>query len=175
MKKTLLILIVILLMTLVSACNQSDYNAYVVSSEWRSAPIINSATGEAVGQAYQGFAVAISDVREQKAYFQLRISDPSIPNITTKVELYIPIDYMVKADIKEQNVPAIISLDTITISPLASFRLYDEAVLKPVARFYSEIGPIQFIQNVKGGYMFLLGMNLVWVGEQDIRLIKYVD
>ena len=74
-----------------------------------------------------------------------------------------------------QNVPAIISFDTIRINPMAGIRLFKEGKQEVIARFYDEIGPMQFIQNVGNGYLFLLGMNLVYVGEQDVQLVKYVD
>lgn len=175
MKRIILALVIILPMLSTSACAQGGYNAYVVSSDWRSAPIIDSETGQAVGQAYHSFAVLLEDVRDQKAYFNINVSDPSIPNVTNQFELYIPIDYMEKADVESQNVPAIISLDTITLNPMAGIHSFKEGVLEVIARFYDEIGPMRFIQNVENGYMFLLGMNLVWVGEQEVKLIEYDD
>jgi hypothetical protein len=175
MKRILLALVLIFPLLSALACDQSGYNAYVVSSDWRSAPIIDSETGQAVGQAYHGFAVLLEDVRDQKAYFYINVSDPSVPNVTNQLELYIPIDYMKKADVEEQNVPAIISLDTITLNPMAGMHSFKGGVLEVVARFYDVIGPMRFIQNVENGYLFLLGMNLVWVGEQEVKLIEYDD
>jgi hypothetical protein len=175
MKWILLTLVCILPIFLTAACGQSAYNAYVVSSDLRAAPIIDSKTGQTVGQAYNGFSVSIDEVRNQRAYFHINISDPSLPNIIGKMELYIPVEHMKKAYVEPQNVPAIISLDTITINPMAGISLFRQGVLQVIARFNDEIGPMQFIQNVENGYLFTLGMNLVWVSEQEVKLIKYVD
>jgi hypothetical protein len=82
---------------------------------------------------------------------------------------------MEKAYVEQQFVPAIISLDTIRINPMAGIRLFREGQQGVIARFYDEIGPMQFIHNVDNGYLFLLGMNLVHISEQDVQLIKYVD
>jgi hypothetical protein len=175
MKRILLTLVFILPVFLAGACGQSTHNAYVVSSDLRAVPIIDSEIGQAVGQAYNGFAVSIDEVRNQKAYFYINISDPSLPNITTKTELYIPIEHMKKAYVEPQNVPAIISLDTITINPMSGISLFRQDILQVIARFNDEIGPMQFIQNVESGYLFILGLNLVWVSEQEVKLIKYDD
>ncbi len=175
MKRLLLTLVCILPIFLAVACGQSTYNAYIVSSDLRSVPIIDSETGQTVGQAYNGFSVSIDEIRNQKAYFYINISDPSIPNITEKMELYIPVEHMKKAYVEPQNVPAIISLDTITINPMAGISLFRQGILQVIARFNDEIGPMQFIQNVENGYLFILGMNLVWVSEEDVELIKYID
>ena len=43
----------------------------------------------------------------------------------------------------------------------------------PAGNCQDEVGPIQFIQNVQSGYLFTLGMNLVYVSELDVELIKY--
>lgn len=174
MKRILLTLVCILPIFLTVACNQDkDYNAYIVSSELKTVPIIESETNQAVGQAYNGFAFPISEVRNQKVYFYINISDPSLPNITEKMELYIPVEHMKKAYVEPQNVPAIISLDTIIIKPMAGIRLFREGQQQVIARFNDEVGPIQFIQNVQNGYLFILGMNLVYVSELDVELIKY--
>ena len=175
MKNILLLLVLILSMFLVTSCQQNDNYVYIVSSELRMVPIIDSLTGQAVGQAYNGFAVLISEVRNQKAYFFINISDPSLPQNIKRIDLYIPIDNMKKAYVEPQNVPVIISLDTIIIKPNTGIRLFREGKQQVVARFNKEIGPIQFIQNVDNGHLFLLGMNLVYVNEQDVQLIKYVD
>ena len=175
MKRILLTLICILSVFLAVACGQSTYNAYIVSSDLRSVPIIDIETGQTVGQAYNGFAVSTNEVRNQKAYFYINISDPSLPNITTKMELYISIDYMKKAYVEPQVVPAIISLDTITTNPMAGISLFREGQQQVITRFNGEVGPIQFIQNVENGYIFMLGMNLVYVSELDVKLIKYDD
>ncbi len=155
--------------------NHIEYNAYVVSSEWRSAPIIDSLTGLSVGQAYNGFAVFASEVNNGNAYFPINISDPSVPTNIERMDLYIPIDYMIRAYVEPQNVDAIISLDVIRINPMAGISLFLIGKQQVIARFNNEIGPIRFIQNVDNGYIFQLGMNLVYVNEQDIRLTEYVD
>jgi hypothetical protein len=175
MKRLLLALVCTLPIFLAVACGQSAYNAYVVSSNLRAVPIIDGETGQTVGQAYNGFSVWIDEVRNQRAYFHINISDPSLPNITEKMELYIPVEHMKKAYVEPQNVPAIISLDTITINPMAGISLFRQGILQVIVRFNDEIGPMQFIQNVENGYLFIVGMNLVWVSEQDVKLIKYVD
>jgi hypothetical protein len=175
MKEILLTLVCILPIFLAAACGQSTHNAYVVSSDLRAVPIIDNETGQTVGHAYNGFAVSMDEIRNQKAYFHINISDPSPPNITTKTELYIPVEYMKKAYVEPQNVPAIISLDTITTNPMAGISLFRQGVLQVIARFDDEIGPMQFIQNVENGYLFILGMNLVWISEQEVELIKYDD
>jgi len=175
MKSILLALVCILSVFLVPSCDRNDYNAYIVSSELRAVPIIDDEAGETVGQAYNGFAVLISEVKNQKAYFHINISDPSLPQITKRMELYIPIEYMKKAYVEPQNVPAIISLDTIRINSMAGIRLFREGKQEVIARFNDEIGPMQFIQNIDNGYLFILGMNLVHVSDQDVQLIKYVD
>lgn len=171
----MMILICLLPSLLTIACEQSEYNAYIVSSELRSVPIIESETGRTVGQAYNGFAVSIEKVRNQKAYFELNISDPSIPTQTEKIELYIPIEYMKKANVEQQITPPIISLDVISINPMAGISLYIEGQQQVIAMFYDEVGPIQYIQDVQNGYLFTLGMNLVYVDELDVKLIKYDD
>lgn len=58
---------------------------------------------------------------------------------------------------------------------MAGISLFREGKQEVIARFSDEIGPMQFIQNVDNGYLFLLGMNLVYVSEQDVQLIRYVD
>jgi hypothetical protein len=140
-----------------------DYNAYVVSSELRAVPIIESETNRAVGQAYNGFAISITDIRNDNAYFYLNISDPSASNVVTRKELYIPLKHMTKAFVEPQAVPAIISLDMIMIKPMAGISLFQQGQQQVIARFNDEVGPIQFVQNVQNGYLFTLGMNLVYV------------
>jgi hypothetical protein len=152
-----------------------DYNAYVVSSELRAVPIIESETNRAVGQAYNGFAISITDIRNDNAYFYLNISDPSASNVVTRKELYIPLKHMTKAFVEPQAVPAIISLDMIMIKPMAGISLFEQGQQQVIARFDDEIGPIQFIQNVQDGYLFTLGMNLVYVSELETELLKTVE
>jgi hypothetical protein len=152
-----------------------DYNAYIVSSELRAVPIIESETNQAVGQAYNGLAISIKEVRNDKAYFYLNVSDPSASDITIRREFYIPLNHMRKAFVEPQVVPAIISLDTIRIKPMAGISLFREGQQQVIARFNDEVGPIQFVQNVQNGYLFTLGMNLVYVSELDTELIKTVD
>ena len=91
------------------------------------------------------------------------------------MDLYIPIEYMKKAYVEPQFVPAIISLDTIRIKTMAGINLFREGQQQVIARFNDEIGPMQFIQNIDNGYLFLLGMNLVYVSEPDVELIEYDD
>jgi hypothetical protein len=181
MKRIMLALLSILPMLLTVACEQIEFNAYVVSSELRAAPIIDSETAQTVGQAYDGFAIALNDIRDNRAYFFLLLSDPSIaddmdplPNIAGKIELYIPIEHMKEAYVELQNVPAIISLDTITIDAMAGISLFKDVEQQVIARFNDEIGPMQFIQNIENGYLFILGMNLIYVSEQDVKLTKYI-
>jgi len=174
-KRILLVLISIMAMFSILGCGKDNYNAYVVPSGWKSVPIIAGETGQSVGQAYMGFAVSITEVRDDKAYFYLNISDPSVPHITQTMEFYIPIKYMKKAFVEPQAVPAIISLNMIRINPMAGISLFRNGKQQVIARFAEEIGPIQFIQNVEKGYFFVLGMNLVYVDQQDVRLIKYDD
>jgi hypothetical protein len=175
MKNILLLSILIVSIFLSTSCSGIEPNAYVVSSEFRSVPIIDDETGQTVGQAYDGFAVLLSEVRNGKTYFFMSISDPSLPQNIKRMEFYIPVEYMKKAYVEPQFVPAIISLDTIRINPMAGINIFRQGKQEVVARFYDEIGPMQFIQNVDNGYLFLLGMNLVHVGEQDVQLFKYVD
>ena len=82
---------------------------------------------------------------------------------------------MERAYVEPKNVPAIISLDAIRINPMAAINLFLEGKQQLIARFYDEIGPMQFIQNVDNGYVFLLGMNAVYINEQDVQLTKYID
>ena len=175
MKNLLLTIISILSIFLVTSCETNEYNAYVVSSELTAVPILDDETGQTAGQAYNGFAVLISEVKGGKAYFFVNISDPSLPQNIRRMDFYIPVEYMQKAYIEPIFVPAIISLDTIRINPMAGVRLFREGKRGVIARFYDEIGPMQFIQYLENGYTFLLGMNLVHVNEQDAQLIKYVD
>ena len=175
MKSILLVSICILSTFIVTSCDGTEHNAYVVSSDLRAVPIIDDETGQTVGQAYDGFAVLISEVRNGKAYFFINISDPSLPQNIKRIDLYVSIEHMEKAYVEQQFVPAIISLDTIRINPMAGIRLFREGQQGVIARFYDEIGPMQFIHNVDNGYLFLLGMNLVHISEQDVQLIKYVD
>jgi len=175
MKSILLVCICILSAFIVTSCDNTESNAYVVSSELRAVPIIDDEAGQAVGQAYDGFAVLINEVRNGKAYFFINISDPSLPQNIKRMDLYVPVEYMKKAYVEPQFVPAIISLDMIRINPMAGIRLFREGKQEVIARFYDEIGPMQFIQNVDNGYLFLLGMNLVHVSEQDVQFIEYVD
>lgn len=155
--------------------SKKAYNAYVVSSDYRTAPIIDSETGKTIGQAYNGFAVSVNEVRDQRAYFYINISDPSIPNAINKTKLHIPIDYMKKTYVEPQQVPAIISLDMIYLKLMAGIGLFEESRQQVIARFNEEIGPIQFIQNIENGYLFILGMNLVHVNEQEVKFIEYND
>jgi hypothetical protein len=146
-----------------------------VSSELRAVPIIESETNLAVGQAYNDFAISITDARNDKAYFYLNISDPSASNVITRKEYYIPLNHMIKAFVEPQVVPAIISLDMILIKPMAVISLFRQGQQQVIARFNDEVGPIQFIQNVQDGYLFNLGMNLVYVSELETELLKTVD
>jgi hypothetical protein len=146
-----------------------------VSSELRAVPIIESETNQTVGQAYNGFAISITDARNDKAYFYLNITDPSASNVITRKEFYIPLNHMTKAFVEPQAVPAIISLDMILMKPMASISLFREGQQQFIARFNDEVGPIQFIQNVQDGYLFTLGMNLVYVSELETELLKTVD
>jgi hypothetical protein len=155
--------------------SQNAYNAYIVSSDLRAIPIIDSRTGLTVGQAYNGFAVQLDDVRNEKAYFTINISDPSVPDSLKTMEYYIPADHMKKTYVEPQNVPAIISLDTIVLNPMSGIALFREGKQQVIARFDKEIGPIRFIQSVQNGYLFTLGMNLVYVSETDVELITYDD
>ncbi len=175
MKIILLVCICIFSTFIFTTCSKIESNAYVVSSELRAVPIIEDETGETVGQAYNGFAVLISEVRNGKAYFFINISDPSLPQNIRRMDLYISIEYMKKEYVEPQYVPAIISLDTIRINPMAGIYLFKQGKQEVIVRFNDQIGPMQFIQNVENGYLFLLGMNLVLVNEQDVQLIKYVD
>jgi hypothetical protein len=155
--------------------SQNTYNAYIVSSDLRAVPIIDSNTGLTVGQAYNGFAVQLDYVRDEKAYFTINISDPSVPTSVEVMEFYIPADYMEKTYVEPQYVPAIISLDMILIKPVAGINLFREGQQQVIARFDDEVGPIRFIQNVQDGFLFTLGMNLVYVSEIDVELITYDD
>lgn len=155
--------------------SQNPYNAYIVSSDLRAVPIIDSKTGLTVGQAYNGFAVQLDYVRDGKAYFTINISDPSVPNSLKTMEFYISAAHMEKTYVEPQNVPAIISLDTIVLNPMAGIALFREGKQQLIVRFNKEIGPIQFIHSVQNGYLFTLGMNLVYVSEIDVELIIYDD
>jgi len=146
-----------------------------VSSELRAVPIIESETNLAVGQAYNGFAISITDARNDKAYFYLNFSDPSVSNVIIRKEYYIPLNHMIKAFVEPQVVPPIISIDMILIKPMAGISLFRQGQQQVIARFNDEVGPIQFIQNVQDGYLFTLGMNLVYVSELETELLKTVD
>lgn len=174
----LLALVTVLLSASILSCSRDqslDYNAYIVSSELRAVPIIESETNRTVGQVYNGFAISITDVRNDKAYFYLNVSDPSASNVIIRKEFYIPLNHMIKAFVEPQVVPAIISLDMILIKPMAGISLFREGQQQVIARFNDEVGPIQFIQNVQDGYLFTLGMNLVYVSELETELLKTVD
>lgn len=153
--------------------SQNAYNAYIVSSDLRAIPITDSKTGLPVGQAYNGFAVQLDYVRNGKAYFNINISDPSVPNSLKTMEFYIPAAHMKRTYVEPQDVPAIISLDTIIVNPMAGIALFREGKQQVIARFDREIGPIQFIHSVQNGYLFTLGGNLVHVSELDVELMKY--
>ncbi|UCB42022.1 MAG: hypothetical protein JSV77_05975 [Dehalococcoidales bacterium] len=155
--------------------SQNTHNAYVVSSDLRAIPIIDSNTGLTVGQAYNGFAVQLDYVTDGKAYFTINISDPSAPTSVETMEFYIAADYMEKTYVEPQYVPAIISLDMILIKPMAGINFFSEGQQQVIARFDDEVGPIRFIQNVQDGFLFTLGMNLVYVSEIDVELITYDD
>jgi hypothetical protein len=146
-----------------------------VSSELRAVPIIESETNRTVGQAYNGFAISTTDVRNDKAYFYLNVSDHSASNVITRKEFYISLKHMTKAFVEPQAVPAIISLDMILIKPMAGISLFRQGQQQVIARFNDEVGPIQFIQNVQDGYLFTLGMNLVYVSAIETMLLKTVD
>ena len=174
----ILTLVIVLTSASTLSCSRDqslDYNAYIVSSELRAVPIIESETNRTVGQAYNGFAISITDVRNDKAYFYLNFSDPSASNVIIRKEFYIPLNHMIKAFVEPQVVPAIISLDMILIKPMAGISLFKEGQQQVIARFNDEVGPLQFIQNVQDGYLFVLGMNLVYVSEIETELLKTVD
>ena len=174
MKNIFYICVCILLAAIFASCNSIEPNAYVVSSDLGTAPVIDDETGQAIGQAYDGFAVLSSEVRNGNAYLFINISDPALPQNIKRMDLYIPVEYMQKAYVEPQYVPAIISLDTIRINPMAGISQFRQGRQEVIARFDNEIGPMQFIQNADNGYLFLLGMNLVHVSEQDVQLIKYI-
>jgi hypothetical protein len=155
--------------------SQNAYNAYIVSSDLRAVPIVDSKTDLTVGQAYNGFAVQLDYVRDGKAYFTINVSDPSVPNSLKAMEFYIPAAHMEKAYIEPQNVPAIISLDMIVLNPMTGITLFREGTQQVIARFNEEVGPIQFIHSVQNGYLFILGMNLVHVSALETALLKTVD
>ena len=146
----ILTLVIVLLSASTLSCSGDkgiDFNAYVVSTELRAVPIIESETNRTVGQAYNGFAIAITDVRNDKAYFYLNVSDPSASNVIIRKEFYIPLNHMIKAFVEPQVVPAIISLDMILIKPMAGISLFREGQQQVIARFNNEVGPLQFIHN----------------------------
>jgi len=58
---------------------------------------------------------------------------------------------------------------------MAGISLFREGQQQVIARFNDEVGPIQFIQNVQDGYLFTIGMNLVYVSELETELLKTVD
>jgi hypothetical protein len=155
--------------------SQNTYNAYVVSSELRGVPIIESERNQTVGQAYNGFAISITGARNGGAYFYINIADPSAPNVITRKEFYIPLNQMKKVFVEPQAVPAIISLDMIRMKPMAGISSFREGAEQIIARFNDEVGPTKFIQNVQNGYVFALGMNVVYVSESEVELIKYED
>ncbi len=161
-------------MILVS-CASQDHNAYVVSSELRAVPIFEGGTNQTVGQAYNGFATSVTGARNDKAYFSINISDPANPNVTTRREFYISLDYMRKASVEPQAIPAIISRDMIRIKPMAGTSSFREGQEQVIARFNDEVGPIEFIQSVRNGHVFTLGTNVVYVSEVDVELIRYDD
>ena len=175
MNKLVIILLCLLPSLLIVSCEKDEYNAYIVSSELISVPIIESDTGQTIGQAYNGFAVSIDEVRNQRAYFYINISDPSLPNVSERMELYISIDNMKKANVEPQIPPPIISLDMIIIKPLVDISWYRESGPQVIAKSSDEIGPMPYIQRVENSYLFTLGMHLVYVSEQDAKLIKYDD
>jgi len=97
MKGIILICVCILLAATSASCDSIKPNAYVVSSELRAVPIIDVESGQAIGQAYNGFAVLLSEVRNGKAHFFINISDPSSPQNIKRTNLYIQIEFMRKA------------------------------------------------------------------------------
>ena len=70
-----LALVTVLLSSSTSCSNDQnmDYNAYIVSSELRAVPIIESEKNQAVGQAYNGFAISLKEARNDKAYFYAKL------------------------------------------------------------------------------------------------------
>jgi hypothetical protein len=136
-------------------------NAYVVSSEWESAPIISSETGQTVGQAYQGFAVSITDTKDGKAYFDV--------NIANSEELvYIPVEYMESAFVDNQSPSAMLSFDMIYTNPGVDISILKNEDRHVIARFIDSTGPIQPVIILDDGYIFLLGMNWVYVSQSDV-------
>jgi hypothetical protein len=145
--------------------DRPDDNAYIVSSEYKSAPIISSETGQTVGQAYPGFAISLTDVKNDKAYFDLKIDNSS-------QSLYILIEYMEKACVNMQNSYMFLSLDAIYVNADVNIIMANNDAQYAIAKFVNSIGPITPIFIYNDGYAFIIGMNWAYVANNDIVLIK---
>jgi hypothetical protein len=145
--------------------DRPDDNACIVSSKYKSAPIISSETGQTVGQAYPGFATSLIDVKNDKEYFDLNIDNSSH-------SLYILIEYMEKAYVNMQSNYMFLSLDAIYVKADVNIIIANNDAPYSITKFIDSVGPITPIFIYNDRYAFIIGMNWVYVTNNDIVLIK---
>jgi len=143
-----------------------ELNSYIVSEDYKSAPIYNEENNEIVGNGYRGFALNIDSVKDNKEYFKIQISNGS------QKEYYIPTKYLKKEYKEPFVVVTIISTDAILINKNAP--IYDNEG-SIIVKFNEDLGPIRYIQKTDKGYQFTLANNLVYAKESDIKNIINVD
>jgi hypothetical protein len=84
-------------------------------------------------------------------------------------EFTVPLEYLTKAYVEPQAVDAVISTDTIRVHPGAPIVGEDG---KELIRFKDALGPMYYIQKTDKGFLFTLGMSVVYVKETDADLIQ---
>ncbi|MDP2891773.1 MAG: hypothetical protein Q8O09_01395 [Bacillota bacterium] len=166
MKKVILIILAAVLTLSFSACDiLKEPNAYLVAD---TAPIFD-ASGRQVGQAFNGFALDLNSVRDDKAYFTMSIVDPNKPE-PAATEYYIPLENLRKGYKEMEAVIEIISVDAVLVN--AGAPIYDSKG-NILATFDEPFGPFRFITKAdEKGYMFLIANNVAFVRDADVQLIK---
>jgi hypothetical protein len=75
---------------------------------------------------------------------------------------------MESAFIYKQAPSEAVSLDIIYINPGVDISLLEDDEQQIIARFVDSIGPMQPVIILDNGYLFLLGMNWVYVSQPNV-------
>jgi hypothetical protein len=151
---------------------KSQANSYSISRKFENVPLFDAETNKQVATVSNGFSIPLSDIKDDKVYFSLPVTDNTSQNKVAQKQYYVPSKYLEKAYKEPFVMLMIISTDTIILKDNASIYSYDNGKKNLVMKTSEKIGPFYFIQKTDNGYQFQFANNLVYVQPEDVEYIK---
>lgn len=151
---------------------QKQANSYSISKEFENAPLFDAETNKQVATVSKRFSVSLSDLKDDKVYFNLPVTDGTLQDKVIQKQYYIPSKYLQKAYKEPVMTIMMISIDSIVLKENASIYSYDNGKKNLVMKTSEKIGPLHFIQKTDNGYQFLFANNVVYVQPEDVEYIN---